>query len=198
MRTPFVMTFALASLGSLGTACSSKGADSSSNADTGFDANIDTGVEDTTPLLPPDTHFDTKNPAECPIDDPGFGAKEKPCAVDPKIVCSYIDHCPLRPSDAGAPFNVYLCHDSGSGAKWTLVSDDYAPDCPTLKPKDGDDCPCSPHMLYTACLYGTCEGVDRVFVDCQTADSYEKTWKTTPVSCNPPEPDGGLDGDAHD
>ena len=196
MRPPFVMTFALASLG---VACSSKGNGAPASADVGVDSSydLDTAPEDTTPLLPPDAHLDTDNPAQCPHDDPGFGAKEKPCKVDPSILCTYVDRCPLRPSDAGPPFNVYLCHDNGAGARWTLVSADYTPDCPTETPRVGADCPCSPHMLYVACVYGTCEAIDRVYLDCQTADEFQTTWKSTPVSCNPPEVDGGdaRDGD---
>lgn len=134
------------------------------------------------------------NPPECPATDPGFGVKFKPCSVPTSIVCSYPDACDLRPADAGPPFNVYVCHDPGSGGRWTLV-DDYTPDCPSSKPGDGDACPCSPHMLYVACLYGTCQGFDRVVYDCQTADDNLTTWKSTPVGCNPPEPDGGLDAD---
>jgi len=195
-RAPFVVTVGIGLGVGLGTACSSGSGSTSPEQDSGdLDSSIgsdgegvDSGVADSSA-----DGSDSDNPPECPKDDPGFGAKQKPCTAPMSVRCSYADGCNLRPPDAGAALNVYFCH----AGVWSLFVD-YTPICPTVAPKVGDPCPCSPHMLYVACLYGTCEGKDRVYEDCQTADTFDDTWKSTPVSCNPPEPDGGLDGDAND
>jgi hypothetical protein len=210
LRSPFVITLA-----ALSAACSGSSSDAPTNDadattqdDTNeppVDADVHTSIADAlSDAGDVDAHHDARpevdapiNPPECPPTDPGFGAKIKPCSAPSTVTCSYVDDCDLRPADAGPPYNVYLCHDTGSGAHWTLVGD-YTPDCPAIAPAVGDPCPCSPHMLYVACLFGTCEALNRVFYDCQTADEFQTTWKSTPVSCNPPEPDGGLDGDATD
>lgn len=197
VRAPFVITVVTVISGSaLVAACSNPGLPRDDAGGGGADSAAPT-VDDTGPLrvdvgdvsidaLPP-------NPAACPADDPGFGAKIAPCTAPESVHCLYVDHCPLRPADAGGPpLNVYVCHDTGSGGRWTSVAD-YTPTCPVAPPKSGDGCPCSPHMEYVACLYGTCEALDRVFYDCQSADRFESTWKVTPVSCNPPEVDGGHD-----
>jgi hypothetical protein len=72
------------------------------------------------------------------------------------------------------------------------------PVCPTVSPVAASPCPCAPHMQYVACLYGTCEGLDRMYASCEGPEALEDAWRVTPVSCNPPEPDGGLDGDTRD
>ncbi len=202
MRAPFVVTFALGALGGCtdgGAVRSNDDAFNDAFHDT-FDATSVTDVADavdskSTADASSDAGADgDANPSACPKDDPGFGPRTNPCSAPASILCSYPDGCAFRPADAGAPFNVYRCDDPGSGGRWTLI-DDYVATCPTIMPSDRAACPCSPHMLYVACLFGTCEGLDRVYFDCQTADELLRDWKSTPVSCNPPEVDGG-DADA--
>lgn len=169
-------------------ACGNASSGSASDATTNLDV-VEDAQDDSGPGVDVADLVDAKNPSECPKDDPGFGMKYKPCTAASSVHCSYPDRCDLRPADAGPPINVYFCHASA----WTLLVD-YTPDCPATEPKVGAPCPCSPHMLYVACLYGTCEGLDRRYDDCQTADTFDDAWKSTPVSCNPPEPGAGPDG----
>ena len=207
LRAPFVVT--LSALGAL-SACSSSDADVPP-ADVGVDAfdasaRDDSSVDTTSAEAAPgdtraaadaiDTALD--NPAGCPADDPGFGPFHQACTIKDTSRCRYRDDCPQRPADAGVALNVYACNDDGSGKHWTLVSPAYAPDCPTIEPVAGSPCPCSPHMQYIACLYGTCEGLDSSYANCEGPEALEHAWRVTPSSCNPPEPDGGFDADAHD
>ena len=197
------------------SACSSSGgdlalsADSSMNtgsdsdrsdveADVGTDATRDAFDEAGEDWTDATTDGFDPNPTGCPKDDPGFGPFHQPCTLADTVRCRYRDDCPMRPSDAGAAVNEYSCHDDGSGSHWTLVSAAYTPDCPTTEPAAGSPCPCSPHMQYIACLYGTCEGIDRSYANCEGPEALERAWRVAPVSCNPPEPDGGGDGDARD
>lgn len=209
LRAPFVVT--LSALGAL-SACSSSDADAAA-ADVGSqsDTAIATSPDDTMVVDTRDAAGDARdadateasdaaldNPIGCPADDPGFGPFHQPCSIKDTIRCRYRDDCPQRPADAGVALNVYSCNDDGSGPHWTLVSPAYTPDCPVVEPVAGSACPCSPHMQYVACLYGTCEGLDSSYANCEGPEALEHAWRVTPSSCNPPEPDGGLDGDAHD
>jgi hypothetical protein len=173
-RSPFVVTLAV---GAIGVGCSNSSSNSSAN-DSAIDDTAESGIV---------------NPAGCPADDPGFGAKFQPCDLAPTTVCVYSDLCDRRPPDTGPPVNAYVCHDNGAGKHWVALVD-YTPTCPPDQPKDGDPCPCSPHMILYGCTYA-CEGKSGTLSWCQTESEYGKTWYSTPVACNPPEPDGGLDAD---
>jgi hypothetical protein len=208
LRAPFVVTLAVAGLTA---SCSGGGedrvvynppgtpaSDSANGADgetyddgTKFDLGVD-ATGDTTR----DGGDAIVNPAECPATDPGLGANHKPCTAPASVRCSYEDLCPQHLVDQTQ--NVYACHDDGTGDHWTLVSKDYVPSCPATEPKTGDPCPCTIHMGFVACNYGACEDLTRTYAACKGIDTFETEWKVTSIACNPPEPDGGLDGDAAD
>src|SRR5438552_15423249 len=154
VRTPFVVTAAVAA--SALAACTQEQTIGNPPC-----LGAKTCLEDSSPpdIAPLDSHrFDAidsesdagTNPADCPADDPGFGAR-KSCDAALSVQCTYPDLCPSHP-DASAT-NVYICKDDGTGKHWTLVSDEYTPACPTTQPIDGDPCPCTIHMAFTARTY---------------------------------------------
>lgn len=213
-RSPFVMIV----IGAVGAGCGSSSSDGVPGVDSGVDANGDT-VGDVSMVDGDVTGADTStsengdgslddgdtapckdavgdadppaNPAECPTEHPGFGDVHKPCSAPPSVRCAYRDPCPQRPTCID-PFDVYVCHDLGAGATWVLVSDDYSVhDCPSSIPRVGDPCPCAPHRGFAGCSYGKCPSV--TYASCRVTDVVQKTWQTSPVCCNPPEPDAGPD-----
>ncbi|MEO7092803.1 MAG: hypothetical protein ABI175_06100 [Polyangiales bacterium] len=206
LRAPFVLTLAALS------ACSPSSDGGAPAADASGDASLDTSIEDVAEddrrgaedgaadAFDGDAAPIDPNPAGCPRDDPGFGPFHQRCTLADTVRCTYRDECPLRPSgvDAGPPVNVYTCHDDGSGSHWTLVSPGYLPDCPATEPTAGSACPCSPHMQYIVCLYGSCEELTSRFANCEGPEELERSWRVTPTNCNPPEPDGGLDASPGD
>ncbi|GAC1541414.1 MAG: hypothetical protein NVS3B10_05970 [Polyangiales bacterium] len=187
MRAPFVVT-ALASFAAAGCHVSDASVDRP-DADDARASEV-TGDAGGEPLADGPSDAPPTNPAECPADDPGFGG-HKPCAVPESVRCAYVDACPTHP--VTAPYDVYACHDDGTGARWTLVSDPYTPPCPIAQPNDGDPCPCSVHMAYLACNYGACEAMSRIYAACKGVDSFDRVWHVGPIACNPPEADAGHD-----
>ena len=200
LRAPFVVTAAVvaASVGCDTSAPPTSARPDALTIDDGvfsFDAVSDDGPTVDATIDAADTVDATINPPECPATDPGIGAIHKPCTAATSVRCSYEDLCPQHPADQTQ--NVYACHDDGTGDHWTLVSKDYVPSCPTDLPKTGDPCPCTIHMGFVACNYGLCEDLSRTYAACKGLDTFDTTWSVTPITCNPPEPDGGF-GDATD
>ena len=193
VRAPFVVTIAVGAMG-----CSTSGPLNPPIVDSGVPADTFESLPDTTP----DAETDA-NPPECPTTDPGIGARQA-CTAPLSVQCTYPDLCPSHPGPYA--WNVYVCKDDGTGAHWTLISGEYTPACPKLQPADGDPCPCTVHMGYTACNYGTCEDMTMIYAACKGVDTFDPVWHVKSIACNPPEPDAGFldvtddtaDGDAGD
>lgn len=203
LRSPFVITATIASAmvacGPSSTTLNPPGIPADSSLGDGEasapDVAPDVIVADVTPDVSAEVIVDAQ-PAACPHDDPGIGAR-KPCDAPESVRCSYDDLCPSRPKSTDR--NVYVCHDDGTGAHWALVSLAYTPDCPTVAPHDGDPCPCTIHMAYIACNYGLCEDMTRTYAACKGVDTFDPVWHVSTIACNPPEPDAATDGaDARD
>lgn len=197
-RAPFVVTAALAA--SSATACANTQSTINPPPVTSDSEITDAATNETSgDLDAPEGAADVSadaaeaNPALCPSDDPGFGAR-KPCDAPIGVRCAYPDLCPTKPKSTDT--NLYICHDDGTGKHWTLSSDPYTPPCPASQPKDGDPCPCTIHMAYAACNYGLCESMTRIYAACKGVDTFDPVWHVASIACNPPEPDGGLDADA--
>ncbi len=180
LRAPFVIT-ALLGVGCSDDALGVPSADVGSNETSTTDANADGAPLDASP---------------CPTSDPGFGPARAPCSAEPSVRCSYADECPDSPEKE--PKNVYACMDDGVGLRWTRVSIDYTPKCPTVSPRAGDPCPCAPHLGYMACNFGLCEDDTRTYAACRGIDTFDRVWTVQGFLCNPPEPDAGDAGDVSD
>jgi len=193
LRPPFVVTIAVASasLACSSTKETSAVSDSAVPAQDGSDTGVvvdtarDTAIADDGPWV---------QPKSCPVEDPGFGAFNKPCTASPDDRCKYPDLCPAHP--VGSDENIYACQDNGSGDRvWTLVSTAYTAPCPKTVPEEGSPCPCAIHLSPEPCGFGDCETA-RILGLCGTLDGIEKEWTIVPIGCNPPEPDASFDGDA--
>ena len=189
-RAPFVVT-ALAGLAATG--CHSTDVEVDADVENGrgdpdgdrVDETADAALETALDMSDADARVE---PAECPAENPGFGARKR-CAAAASVRCAYVDGCPSHP--AASTTDVYACHDDGTGARWTLVSDPYVPSCPKLQPNDGDPCPCSVHMAYLACNYGACESPALIYAACKGVDTFDRVWHVGAIPCNPPEIDSG-------
>ena len=184
VRAPFVVTVAVTASSVI--ACSSQdGAAANASTDSAI---AETETDAPTPETETETDADA-NPPECPATDPGIGARQS-CTAPLSVQCTYPDLCPSHPGPVA--WNVYVCKDDGTGPHWILISDAYTPACPKLQPADGDPCPCTIHMAYTACNYGTCEDMTMIYAACKGDDTFDPVWHVKSITCNPPEPDVGF------
>jgi hypothetical protein len=187
VRAPFVVTVAVATTG---IACSDPGPINPPNVADSQPADTTPSYADTgSPWYDVNENDVDANPAECPSTDPGIGARQT-CTAPLSVQCSYPDLCPSHPGPYAS--NVYACKDDGTGPHWTLISDAYTPVCPKLQPADGDPCPCTIHMAYTACNYGNCEDMTMIYAACKGIDTFDPVWHVKSITCNPPEPDTGF------
>jgi hypothetical protein len=120
-------------------------------------------------------------PPVCPTTEPLPGT---PCTTGGFGDCSYADTCPLRPPTA-SPADTDLLACAGS---WHFVSTDYALPCPSSLPVEGTSCRCGVHSTYA----GPCDYC--AFSKGADCDPTTGTWHVSPIVCNPPFPDGGVDG----